>query len=243
MKYKDEVAEKLKQIYSCKLELHAHTSPVSPCGNFSPQDAVRKYKALGFDAIAITNHFTRKMFEAEHMLFEKQEIINFYLNDYYRAAEEGEKVGIKVILGSEIRFTDCNNDYLIFGLEEKDFDYIFDAALGDIKTFYREFSSPEHIIIQAHPFRNGQVVMPPDTVDAYEGVNLHACANSKIGLAVKMANERKMIYTAGTDFHDDGEEGIAAVRVAKVPENSKELAVMLKNNDFVIDLSSSILIP
>ena len=49
--------EQLKQRYPYRIELHAHTKPVSPCGEMLPEQLVQAYADAGFHAVVITNHF------------------------------------------------------------------------------------------------------------------------------------------------------------------------------------------
>ena len=62
-----------------KIELHAHSREVSPCGYLSVEELIRLYKEAGFDALVIANHFSRKAMaeksetpEAFHALFTRR---------------------------------------------------------------------------------------------------------------------------------------------------------------------------
>ena len=97
--------------YPYRMELHAHTKPVSSCSEVLPCELVETYKQLGYDAITVTNHFMRTD------RFTRDEYIDWYLNDYEETKRYGETVGLKVYLGAEIRFTENINDYLVFGVD------------------------------------------------------------------------------------------------------------------------------
>ena len=45
----------LEKEYKYRIELHAHTSPVSHCGHKSPEEQVELYKKAGFVEIAREN--------------------------------------------------------------------------------------------------------------------------------------------------------------------------------------------
>ena len=47
-----ELKEQLKRTYPCRIELHAHTKPVSPCSEIPPADLVKSYIDQGFHAYA-----------------------------------------------------------------------------------------------------------------------------------------------------------------------------------------------
>ena len=40
-----------------KIDMHVHTSESSLCGKSPAEEMVKAYKAKGYDAIAITDHF------------------------------------------------------------------------------------------------------------------------------------------------------------------------------------------
>ena len=46
-----------------KTELHFHTSPVSVCSRLTAGDAAEKYSKCGFDALMLTNHYSRSYME------------------------------------------------------------------------------------------------------------------------------------------------------------------------------------
>lgn len=51
--------------------------------------------------------------------------VKTYLLDYDEAVKTGEKYGINVILGCEIRFTENVNDYLLFGIDKVFFELAY----------------------------------------------------------------------------------------------------------------------
>ena len=106
-----ELKNELLSQYKYQIELHAHTFPVSGCSQVSPEEMVTTYKKLGYAAVAITNHF---MYQHNRIL--KEDYINAFLCDFEQAKKHGEELGIKVYLGAEIRFTENNNDYIVFGI-------------------------------------------------------------------------------------------------------------------------------
>lgn len=106
--------EELLHNYNYRIELHAHTTPVSSCSEITPKRLVETYKNLGFSAIVVTNHFIYNPDE-----WEKEEYVDYYLNDFEQTEKYVKEFEIKVYLGAEIRFTENNNDYLVFGVNKK----------------------------------------------------------------------------------------------------------------------------
>ena len=219
--------------YKHKIELHAHTSPVSGCSQVTPEEMVKTYKNLGYSAVAVTNHF---MYDENR---DKLEYINYYLNDFEQTEKIGKENGLKVYLGAEIRFTENYNDYLIFGVDKNMLSEIYDYLPHGIENFRKNYAMPNSIFIQAHPKRDGIQDIDTSLLDGIEVYNMHPHHNSKIGLASLVAESCDgMIVTAGSDFHhpNHNHEGLAAIRSTRLPEDTFDLAKLLKSNEFLIQI-------
>ncbi len=223
--------------FKFKSELHAHTTPASGCSQITPEYMVEVYKNKGYDSVAITNHFLYTENE------DAEEKINKYLDDYYKTAELGEKVGLNVILGSEIRFSENNNDYLIYGICPEDL-YEINSLLGDgIDNFYKKYKNNRNIIIQAHPFRDNIVLANPESIDGVEAFNMHPGHNSRIGFAAQYAKEHDFIIMTGTDYHHFGHEGLCSILTKEPVCDSYKLAEILKSGDYLIDIGGYKVLP
>lgn len=154
-------------IYKYKTELHAHTSPVSSCADISPEELVQIYADAGYDAVCVTNHFTSRLMEMG-----ARQAAEFFLSDYHRAAEEGERLKMSVILGMELRFVENSNDYLLYGFGEDEVEGIYSYMSGTPEDFYRDWKREGLLLIQAHPFRKGIVAKPPSVLDGIEVLNM-----------------------------------------------------------------------
>ena len=226
--------EELRKIYKVRIELHAHTSPVSGCSEISPKEMIDTYKKCGYDAVVITNHFN---FMGER--FTRDEYLSYYLKDYEETKEYGEKEGIKVLLGAEIRFTENNNDYLIYGVNREILKDIYDQLPYGIENFRKNYKMENSVFLQAHPMRDGMVKVDPKLLDGIEAFNLHAGHNSRVGQAALYAKEEGMgIIIAGTDFHHKNRkhEGLSALLAKNMPEDSFSLASLLKSKDYLLEV-------
>lgn len=222
--------------YKYKTELHAHTTPASTCSQITPEHMIEVYSKLGYTSIALTNHLITEERDGK-------EKIKSYLDDFYKTRELGKKQGINVILGAEIRFTENVNDYLIYGIDEDELITIYDMLDLGIKEFYKQYKNEKNIIIQAHPFRDMITPVEYNSVDGYEVFNLHPGHNSRIGFAAQYAKAQGGIITAGTDYHHFNHEGMCAIITKEAVTNSVNLASILKNNDYLIEVSGNIIIP
>ena len=68
--------------YPHTVELHAHTNPASPCGDFPANEVVDFYRAAGVTSLAITNHFTHELI-GDNI----KDGVKKYLEDYHLAKE------------------------------------------------------------------------------------------------------------------------------------------------------------
>lgn len=225
--------------YKYKTELHAHTSPVSMCSQIPAEDMAGIYKKLGYDSITITNHF-EPSYALSH---DKNEFIEYYINDYHTVKREGEKLGINVLLGAEVRFTEHINDYLVFGICEDDLYEMYEYLDKGIEVFYKEFKNDKNVILQAHPFRDGMKRAPKESLDGIETFNMHPGHNSRVAVASAYAAENDMLVTCGTDYHHPGHEGLAAVRTKMPLTDSYELAAAIKSRDYMFEIGKSLVLP
>lgn len=230
--------------YPVKVELHAHTYPASGCGHVSPENTVDTYAKDGADAIVITNHFYPGMLGRDCWKnFSPAEIIECYLDDYYKAQKRGKEIGVSVIFGVELRFEENINDYLVYGLEPSDLVNVIPYFDKGISEFYRDYKSDSRLIFQAHPFRKGMELAPLDSIDGIESFNVHPNHNSCIGLAAKYVRENSLLSIGGTDFHEPERFGLCYMRCKSVPKDMHDIVKILRSRDYFLDISGSYVFP
>ena len=233
------VTEEFKNLYPYRLELHAHSSPASGCSEVPADELVRVFKEAGYDGIALTNHFIAN----SDYTGSKENTIEMFKKDIYLAKETGDKLGIKVYAGAELRFHNhSNNDYLFFGYTLDELPDIFDYLNTDLETFVKEYKKESSILIQAHPFRNNMIRMNSDLLDAIEAFNVHQNHNSRVAVAAKYAAAEGKIMTVGSDYHHPGFEGISATRTKVLPKDESELISIIKNDDCIMEIGGRILL-
>lgn len=231
--------EEFKNLYPYRLELHAHSSPASGCSEVPADELVRVFKEAGYDGIALTNHFIAN----SDYTGSKANTIEMFKKDIYLAQETGDKLGIKVYAGAELRFHNhSNNDYLFFGYTLDELPDIFDYLNTDLETFVKEYKKEGSLLIQAHPFRNNMIRMNSDLLDAIEAFNVHQNHNSRVAVAAKYAAAEGKIMTVGSDYHHPGFEGISATRTKVLPKDESELISIIKNDDFIMEIGGRIML-
>lgn len=236
-----EIKDTLSREYPIRIELHAHSKPVSPCSEIEPKELIDTYKAHNYDALVLTNHYIKHIFKD----LSKKEAIEYYLNDFKKAFEYGESVGLKVFLGVEYRFTENNNDYLIYGADRELVSLLFDCFDMGVERFRKEISLPKSLFIQAHPLRRGCELCNTDLLDGIETLNLHPYHNSQVGRAVRIADKANLkITTVGSDFHHKNvdHEAVSALRTKFLPKDSFHLAEILKSGDYLFEIGENALV-
>lgn len=244
MRIQDELKKKFTESYPYKTELHAHTTPVSTCSDVTSEDAVKLYKGLGYTSLVISNHFKYDYFKKRLGTLDTKTTVDYYLDDYRRAKQAGEECDLNVILAAELCFGNENsNHYLLFGIDEQDLYEIFEQLQFTEKEFYEKYVDESKLLFQAHPFRDEQVLMPPENVDGYEAFNLHPNHNSRPALAARYSKSVGKQFIAGTDFHEYSHEGLTAIRTKFPIKDSHELVKALKENDFIMETDGTLIIP
>ena len=229
--------------YPYKTELHCHTHPVSGCSHVSVSEMVQIYKNLGVDTVVLTNHFYMHSYSDASLKRKKEEVVGEYLQAFRDMKAYADTEGVSVILGMEIRFTENINDYLLYGLTEKDIPTLYDSLDGDLEGFCRKYKKENQLIFQAHPFRDGMVLAEPKCLDGIEAFNMYPRANSRVALARAYAQKQGMQIICGSDCHVVGHEGCCLLRTRDKIETSEDLVAALKTGDYIFEVFGSLILP
>lgn len=226
--------------YRFKTELHAHTNPSSPCSDFTTEEVLERYSDLGFDSLVLSNHFYPGM----RFVDDKEKCVNAFLKDYDEAVSLSSKYNINIIFGCELCFTESINDYLIFGIDRDFANLAYDSMPLGLENFSKNFRHDDTLVIQAHPYRDGMTLVPPELLDGIEVFNMHPGHNSRIALASKYAKEHPSLFiTCGSDFHHEGHQGMAALLTKTEMKTSQDVAKAIKSRDYLIEINGCIVLP
>jgi len=185
-----------------KIDLHVHTREVSSCGKVPGAEMARLYYEAGYDAIVITDHL-KAGYMSEMPLDER---VEWYLSGYRAAKKAGDRLGLTVLLGAEVRFYGGDEDFLLFGVQPEDIGWIMEKLDGDIrlKEFHQILADKGgYVLVQAHPFRDGLRRGELEDLDGIEVYNGHPDHNSRNHLAMERAllGGDSFIKTSGSDAH------------------------------------------
>lgn len=239
----ESVKKTLIEEYKYKIELHAHTKPASACSEVTSGELIELYSSKGVDAIVLTNHFNL-CYEYVREL-DKEAVLDQYLKDFEEAEQIGREYGIKILLGCELRFEENMNDYLIYGVDRDVLAKCYDYMAEGVEKFRTEVQLPNSVFLQAHPFRDGMERCTPSLLDGIEAFNLHQGHNSRVCIAARYAKENGLkITTAGSDFHhkNRGHEAAAVLRTSSMPNDSFELAEILKSGNYIFEFGGSAIV-
>jgi len=212
-----------------KYDTHVHTREVSPCGHVKAREVVQLYKEMGYDGIIITDHYYDDFFQSLGKI-SWEDKIETYLDGYKKAVEEGNKIGITVLLGIELRFTENYNDYLLYGMTEEFLKENPELYTLGLKEFSRLIEKQDILLFQAHPYRKGMEVADPQYMHGIEVFNGNPRHDSKNHKALSFARKNSLLMSSGSDFHQVEDVAKGGILVSEKITNVKELVKAMRNN-------------
>ncbi len=217
-----------------KYEIHCHTSECDKVATLTGAELVRAYKDKGYSGMVITDHYFSIFFDwfkDELETKSHKEIITRWLKGYYSAKNEGEKTGFTVLPGAEVRIDGTINDYLVYGLEEKDFYTL--PLLNRMKSIEEVMDIlPDYaLVVQAHPFRDNMTVHSPNRLFGIEVYNA-GTEDFRNDLAGIFAKHYKKAMTSGSDCHHDYAVGKGGIITEKAILTPTDLITVLRKNEY-----------
>lgn len=214
-----------------KIELHTHSSEISPCSHLTSEELVTLYAQAGYDLVVIANHLSAY---AESQYRGEKDFIDAFWDVNDEAAETGRKKGITVLGAAELRFHGNSNDYLVFGItREKSCNYKEFFEMGPEK--FSEFAAENGwLFYQAHPFRNGMVIIKPEYLFGIEVKNTHPRHDGRNEIASAWAEKFNLHKIAGSDCHEAGDVGTSAIITEHTVKTMDDLVYVLKNDMYEI---------
>ena len=214
-----------------KTELHAHTSEVSPCGHVTAPEVADRFIKEGYSSLVITNHYTAYIIN--NLTGTWREKMDYYMHPYYLMREHaGDR--LHVILGCELRFEGNINDYLIYGITEEFLRENPDLHKMSLRSFAPLARENGFLVVQAHPFRNGIEIVPPELLDGMETFNGTPSYDGRNTIADAWAKRYGLIRTSGSDFHNPDQFGTGGILTSAAIRTGEELVAVLKSGDYTL---------
>ena len=219
-----------------KTELHCHSAPVSACAKAYAEEIVQEYLAHGYNSLVLTNHFSRFTFKNKRMgdlsALPWQEKVDYYMKGYHDMVEAAAGK-MDILFGCELRSNIDENDYLIYGLDEKflrENEDLYDIPTPEVSERVR---AAGFLFLQAHPFRDNMMMVNPRHLDGIEVFNGNPTQDSRNDIARIWAERFGLIGTSGSDYHRTVEGGFAGGILTDEPINSNEqLLKILRSGNF-----------
>lgn len=209
-----------------KYDIHIHTSETSNCGKVPGKELVRIYRKAGYQGIVITDHYYEGFFEMQDSSWDKK--VEYFLEGYYNALDEGIKLGLHVLPGMEITFAENYNDYLVYGIDEHFLKENKELYKLGLEGFRKLTCGTEIILVQAHPFRPLMIQAPPCLLDGIEVYNGNVRHDARNHLAKQYALENGLIMLSGSDFHQKVDAARGGIIFNEEVRTPKELVNAIK---------------
>lgn len=207
-----------------KLDTHVHTSESSGCGRVDGADMARRYHEAGYDGIVITDHFLPLGAFAHSEPLDADD----FLAGYRAARDAGEALGLRVLLGAEVRFETGWEDFLLLGIDEqaaRELCVLRDRRRLTLRGLKDMADERGWLIYQAHPYRD--LLSPADArlLHGMETMNMNPRHEAHNDRAEAFAKRHGLLTLAGSDAHlssDVGQTGIL------VPEDALDNDALMR---------------
>lgn len=216
-----------------KIETHLHTCHSSACGQMTAREIVDAYLEAGYSGLILTDHYNRDTFRYLNVDTKLPgNHLAAFLTGYRELARIGEKRGLKIYRGAEVRFDGSWNDYLLYGFSDdllSDPEAVF--TMG-VERFYELVKADGALLVHAHPYRNGGEPTTPAALDGVEVLNTNQHHDNRNDLALAFAQENGLLQTSGSDCHYPMHVGKGGILVERLPENDAELVALLRSRNY-----------
>ena len=215
-----------------KIDLHVHTCEMSLCGVLSTEETVDAYAQSGFDGIVITNHFNS--WTQKKLGFVSGGYYDAYRKCFENARRLGEKAGLSVYFGCELKTDLSNNDYLVYGAPDEVLSRtaeLWGMSASDVKKLADEYG---FLIYQAHPFRDHMQVTPPGNLSGIEIRNANPRHDSRNDIAAEWAKKFSLPGIAGSDCHQSEDVALAGIETDFFVPDTAALVDVLKSGKYRI---------
>jgi predicted metal-dependent phosphoesterase TrpH len=199
---------------ACLIDPHVHTAETSSCSRLPGAEIARLYRSRGYDAVIVTDHYFEEFFAGNGPLPWRTQVRRF-LTGYRNARREGQRIGLQVFLGLEVKLSGSLNDFLVYGPDEtflEDSPPLFRLSLGELVTAIRPAGG---IIVQAHPFRPACAPADPRLIDGVEVFNGNPRHRSRNELAAAFARTHGLLRLSGSDAHQAEDVGRGGMRLPR----------------------------
>jgi hypothetical protein len=189
------------------------------------------YRDAGYQGMVFTDHFNAGNLDPYGEI-SWEEKIDRYLAGYRNAVPVAKQLDMDVFWGIEIRFTENDNDYLVYGIDDGFLKEHEDILSWSITRFMQSLAHRDDVLVyQAHPYRAGCAPLMPIVVDGFEIYNGNPRHDSRNGTAASVAEENRLLILSGSDFHRPGDLATGGVAFPRRVSTIDEFVEMIRTLD------------
>lgn len=210
------------------IDLHAHSSAISPCCRIDAPEVLRRALDAGLDGIVLTNHYQKSYIQNGDV----QGFVQRYLDEYAYAEQSGHALGCRVFFGIEVTMEKYPAVHmLVYGVDAaflREHPLLFDCSQEELYRLVHEHGGT---LIQAHPFRNGAHVLDPAFLDGVE-INCHPLYKLSYSAELTdIAGRHGLALTCGGDYHADTYRPLCGTYLPDTVGDSLALGQYLREAD------------
>ena len=215
-------------------ELHLHTKESSSCGCIPAKEMIELYKKEGYLTVVVTDHCSKSKFDRLGNISWKEKIEYVY-KGFKIANEYGKKLGMNILLGTEITLYSTDSDYLIYGIDEEflyENENIYEYSL---EKLYDICNKNGYLLVQAHPFRDNIELAPIQYIYGIEVFNGCQDEVSRNDKALEYGMSTDKILTSGSDFHRLPDLARGGIITEVEIKNIEQLVEILRTRKFELN--------
>lgn len=218
-----------------KIETHLHTNHTSKCGHMDAASLAEGYARAGYAAVAVTDHYNRDTFEYLGIdTTAPGDMAAPFLEGFRRMEEACAKHGLKVYKGAELRFDECDNDYLLYNYPDEllaNPEELFRLGIAAFAPLAREAGA---LLIQAHPYRKKCTPAIACYLDGVEVMNRNPRHENNNARAEEYASLHGLLRTGGSDCHRPEDVGQGGILSPTLPEDGAAFVRLLREGGYTI---------
>ena len=218
-----------------RIETHLHTNHTSKCGWLDAAALAEGYAQAGYAAVAVTDHYNRDTFAYLHIdTTVPGDVTGPFLDGFRRMEEACAKQGVKVYKGAELRFDECENDYLLYNYPEELLarpEEVFHLGIAAFAPLARAAGA---LLIQAHPYRRKCTPAIACYLDGVEVMNRNPRHENENDRAEAYAAQFGLLRTGGSDCHQWEDIAQGGIVSSVLPENDADFVRLLREGEYKI---------
>ena len=185
--------------------------------------------------MAVTDHYNRDTFRYLHIDTTRPgDVITPFLEGFRRMEAECARRGLRVYKGAELRFDECDNDYLLYNYPDgllAEPEKLFHMGIAAFAPLARQAGA---LLIQAHPYRKSCTPAIACYLDGVEVCNAHPRHENHNSWAEDYAAQFGLLRTGGSDCHQEGDVGQGGIIASTLPEDDAAFVRLLREGGYTV---------